>query len=266
MPSAAHAHVLQICAAVPVVEPIAHALEVGHLRCLHHAIHAGFHSLYKAAGPVRRWLDGPGSAHFRALGNAPRMSLTCPLRVPVSLTCPLRVPYVSRCPLRVPSSYVPRMSLVCPPMVPPPFPRYVPSCFTCPESVGTYEAPPSALDALQQPLRLARSHRASRSISLINKYRRRGGAVGQLHGQLAGPTTKGSSARGSPVTEVESRARGNTYNRNSSLASGPSTAGGRWAGGRDNCGAGVPIAGFRAGLYAGSALVVLDALSRPPSL
>ena len=115
MPSAAHTHVLQICAAVPVVELIAHALEVDHLRCLHHAIHAGFHSLYKAAGPVRRWLDGPGSAHFRALGNAPRMSLTCPLRVPVSLTCPLRVPVSLTCPLRVPYE----SKFVCPSYVPP---------------------------------------------------------------------------------------------------------------------------------------------------
>ena len=82
-----------------------------------------------------RWLHGRASMHLRCvLGYDLRMSRTCPLHVP----------YVSRCPLRVPSSYVPRMSLVCPPMVPPPFPRYVPSCFTCPESAGTYEAPPSA--------------------------------------------------------------------------------------------------------------------------
>ena len=102
---------------------------------------------------MRRWLDGPGSAHFRALGNAPRMSLTCPLRVPVSLTCPLRVPVSLTCPLRVPyeskfvcPSYVPRMSLVCPFVCP----VTCPIIFTCPESVGTYEAPPSVA-ALSEP-------------------------------------------------------------------------------------------------------------------
>jgi hypothetical protein len=96
-------------------------------------------------GPVRRWLGGSGSAHLLggALGNAPRMSLTCPLRVPVSLTCPLRVPVSLTCPIRVPYE----SKFVCPSYVPPPVPRMSPCmshhAFTCPESVGTYEAPPS---------------------------------------------------------------------------------------------------------------------------
>jgi len=75
-------------------------------------------------GPVRRWLGGSGSAHLLggALGNAPRMSLTCPLRVPVSLTCPLRVPVSLTCPIRVPYE----SKFVCPSYVPPPVPRMSP--------------------------------------------------------------------------------------------------------------------------------------------
>ena len=42
-------------------------------------------------GPALRRHSGPSVMPSYSL----RMSLTCPLRVPVSLTCPLRVPYVS---------------------------------------------------------------------------------------------------------------------------------------------------------------------------